>query len=159
MFTITCHYIQNQLGKDDQKLWCFDYEFPNGSCIEDEPLLHSATKLVNALLKQKYGEEHINKIQDWLIKVEFSTEEYESDYDLRLKCHLPKDELGGSIYHCLDYLQLEDFLQPEESFIWLCPVLADFYPEKLPEMMYVTVTSLTLSKESNPKPQLSSTSS
>jgi len=159
MFTITCHYIQNQLGKDDQKLWCFDYEFPNGSEIEDEPLLHSATKLVNALLKQKYGEEHINKIQDGLIKVEFSTEEYETDYDLRLKCHLPKDEIGGSIYHCLDYLQLEDFLQPEESFIWLCPVLADFYPEKLPEMMYVTVTSLTLSKESNPKPQLSSTSS
>ena len=159
MFTITCHYIQNQLGKDDQKLWCFDYEFPNGSEIEDEPLLHSATKLVNALLKQKYGEEHIKEIQDGLIKVEFSTEEYETDYDLRLKCHLPKDEIGGSIYHCLDYLQLEDFLQPEESFIWLCPVLADFYPEKLPEMMYVTVTSLTLSKESNPKPQLSSTSS
>ena len=158
MFTITCHYIQNQLGKDDQKLWCFDYEFPNGSCIEDEPLLHSATKLVNALLKQKYGQEHIKEIQDGLIKVEFSTEEYETDYDLRLKCHLPKDEIGGSIYHCLDYLQLEDFLQPEESFIWLCPVLADFYPEKLPEMMYVTVTSLTLSKESNPKPQLSSTS-
>ena len=159
MFTITCHYIKNQLGKDDQKLWCFDYEFPNGSCIEDEPLLHSATKLVNALLKQKYGEEHIKEIQDGLIKVEFSTEEYETDYDLRLKCHLPKDEIGGSIYHCLDYLQLEDFLQPEESFIWLCPVLADFYPENLPEMMYVTVTSLTMVKESSLKPQLSNTSS
>ena len=159
MFTIPCHYIQNQLSKDDQKLWCFDYEFPNGSCIEDEPLLNSATNLVNALLKQKYGEEKIKEIQDGLIKLEFSTDEYETDYDLRLKCHLPKDEIGGSIYHCLDYLQLEDFLQPEESFIWLCPVLADFYPEKLPEMMYVTVTSLTLSKESNPKPQLSSTSS
>ena len=153
MFTITCHYIQNQLGKDDQKLWCFDYEFPNGSCIEDEPLLHSATKLVNALLKQKYGEEHINKIQDGLIKVEFSTEEYETDYDLRLKCHLPKDELGGSIYHCLDYLQFEDFLQPEESFIWLCPVLADFYPEKLPEMMYVTVTSLSVPQVQGVQPK------
>ena len=153
MFTITCHYIQNQLGKDDQKLWCFDYEFPNGSCIEDEPLLHSATKLVNALLKQKYGEEHINKIQDGLIWVQFSTEEYESDYDLRLKCHLPKDELGGSIYHCLDYLQLEDFLQPEEIFIWLCPVLADFYPEKLPEMMYVTVTSLSVPQVQGVQPK------
>ena len=152
MFTITCHYIQNQLGKDDQKLWCFDYEFPNGSCIEDEPLLHSATKLVNALLKQKYGEEHINKIQDGLIKVEFSTEEYESDYDLRLKCHLLKDELGGSIYHCLDYLQLEDYLpKKEDAYIWLCPVLHDFYPKELPEMMYVTVTSLSIDQGVQPK--------
>tara|TARA_A100000172_G_C2961783_1_gene82767 strand:+ start:93 stop:560 length:468 start_codon:yes stop_codon:yes gene_type:complete len=151
MFTITCHYIQNQLGKDDQKLWCFDYEFPNGSCIEDEPLLHSATRLVNALLKQKYGEEKIKEIQDGLIKIEFSIDEYQSDYDIRLKCHLPKDEMGGSIYHCLDYLQLEDFLQPEESFIWLCPVLTDFYPKELPKMMYVTVTKIPIPQGVQPK--------
>ena len=151
MFTINCSYIQNQLGEDDQKLWCFDYEFPDGSCVEDEPLLHSATKLVNALLKQKYGEEKIKEIQDGIIKVEFSIDEYQSDYDIRLKCHLPKDEMGGSIYHCLDYLQLEDYLQPEESFIWLCPVLHDFYPKELPEMMYVTVTSLSIDQPVQPK--------
>ena len=143
MFKITCHYIQNQLAKAG-KLWCFDYEFPSGRCIEDEPLLNSASNLINALLKQKYGEEHINEIQDGLIEIEFSELiGFVSDHDLTLKCIKPKDEAGGSIYHCLDYLQLEDHLQPEEASIWLCPVLEDFYPEP-PEMLYIKVTRLSI---------------
>ena len=153
MFTITCHYIQNQLGKDDQKLWCFDYEFPNGSCVEDEPLLDSASKLINALLKQKYGEEKIKEIQDGIIKIEFSIDEYQSDYDIRLKAwkHPSIDE-PGSVYQCLDYLQLEDYLpKKEDAYIWLCPVLHDFYPKELPEMMYVTVTSLSIDQGVQPK--------
>jgi len=154
MFTITCHYIQNQLGKAG-KLWCFDYEFPNGTCIEDEPLLDSASNLINALLKQKYGEEKLKEIQDGLIKIEFSIDEYQTDYDIRLKAwkHPSIDEpAGGSVYHCLDYLQLEDYLAKEEdAYIWLCPVLHDFYPKELPEMMYVTVTDLCIPQGVQPK--------
>ena len=55
MFSIFCTpQPVNWLKEED--LWCFDYTFPNGTSVKDEPLMPDATELVNRLLEHKYGE-------------------------------------------------------------------------------------------------------
>ena len=54
MFSITCTpQPVNWLKEED--LWCFDYTFPNGTSVKDEPLMPDATELVNRLIEHKYG--------------------------------------------------------------------------------------------------------
>ena len=133
MFSVICtpkpiNWLQ------DSDLWCFDYTFPDGSKVEDEPLMPEATELINRLLTVKYQKEIFDKEETINeIEITFSSKPF-GDYDLHLEYVEPEDD--GSRYVVKDnteYLTMK---------IWLCPVFDQFFIEKRPKDLYVTVRKI-----------------
>ena len=126
MFSITCTpQPVNWLQEED--LWCFDYTFPNGGSVKDEPLMPAATELVNRLLEHKYGKDClVNKIE-----VTFSDEVLSPPGDLTLQ--YIDDEDDGCNYKPYAW---EEWANMK---IWLCPVFTQFFPEEKPKKLYVKV--------------------
>ena len=130
MFSVICtpkHHAFNNGGD----LWCFDYTFPDGSTVIDEPLMPEATELINRLLTVKYEKEIFEKEEDInKIEITFSNDEVD-DYDLCLEYLEPADD--GSNYivrNGTEYLSMT---------IWLCPVFDQFFTEERPKELYVKV--------------------
>ena len=130
MFSITCtpkHHAFDEGGN----LWCFDYDFTDGSSVQDEPLMPEATELINRLLKHKYGQDSsVNKIE-----VTFSDELLTTASDLTLKYVEDKD--GGCNYKPYAW---EEWANMK---IWLCPVFTQFFPVEKPEKLYVKVEKVS----------------
>ena len=130
MFSITCTpQPVNWLQEGD--LWCFDYTFPNGGSVKDEPLMPEATELINRLLKHKYGQDSsVDKIE-----VTFSNELLPTPSDLTLQ--YVEDQDGGCNYKPYAW---EEWANMK---IWLCPVFTQFFPVEKPEKLYVKVEKVS----------------
>ena len=130
MFSIFCTpQPVNWLKEED--LWCFDYTFPNGTSVKDEPLMPDATELVNRLLEHKYGENSsISKIE-----VTFSNTVLSTPADITLQ--YIEDEDGGCNYKPYAWEAWSNMK------IWLCPVFFEFFPAERPKKLYVKVEKVS----------------
>jgi hypothetical protein len=125
MFEITCTK-KDCLGLGLGELWCFDYTFPDGYSVTDEPLMAEATAMIDRFLLAT------RKADAETIHITFETIP-NPDYDLLLKYTRPEDD--GSIYSCSS-----SRFPNLEGELWLCPVLDSFFPESKPEQLYVYIT-------------------
>lgn len=120
MFVIECQKNQHN------GLWCFDYVFNEELEVKEEPLMHQASALIDAILTSRDGVIHqkISITFDWLelpgsdAVLEYSHQDY-----------------GGSIYKSSQVL---DWTDDYEKEVWLCPVLTYFFKEP-PEKLYVYI--------------------
>ena len=130
MFSVTCTPQPVNWLKDEE-LWCFDYDFPNGDSVKDEPLMPDATELINRLLEHKYGKNSsINKIE-----VTFSNELMPTSSDLTLQ--YVEDADDGCNYKPYAWEEWANMT------IWLCPVFTEFFPGVRPEKLYVKVEKVS----------------
>ena len=124
MFTIHCH------KNTQSKLWCFDHVFSESLEVQEEPLMHQATQLIDSVLMESYGfiPKQISILFDHNALFE---------PDVLLKYKEPSSD--GSLYESVQVLKrTEDYVHE----VWLCPVLTYFY-EKPPENLYVLITEKT----------------
>jgi hypothetical protein len=120
MFTIYCEKNQHN------GLWCFDYVFTEEKHVFDEPLMHQASALIDAILISRDTEipKTISITFDWL---ELPEPDAVLDYT--------QQEYGGSMYKSSQVL---DWTEDYEKEVWLCPVLTYFFKEP-PKKLYVYV--------------------
>ena len=121
MFTILCQ--KNSVSN----LWCFDYAFSKDLEVIEEPLMHQATAVIDAVLAKRY--DHTPEV----ISILFDHVAI-PDADVVIEYKEPSG--GGSMYATTEVLgSVED----AEQDVWLCPVLTYFYPDP-PEKLHVLIT-------------------
>jgi hypothetical protein len=111
MFTIDCKKnIHNGL-------WSFDYEFEEGLEVNNEPLMHQASSLIDDILVSR-----AKKIPKE-IEIGFDCLDFNDPDTVLIYSH---SDYGGSVYKSSKVL---DWATNYEREVWLCPVLTYFFKE------------------------------